>query len=221
MAEACSYMNTPDVTSIWLVGHWSEDIYNPKAEGYNTHAAGGHLSVRRLFQHIANGDLGTDSPCYTAYKAGQLKFLQGHDHWHDCVLNQTITRAGITTTVCAGWQVAGVGKGKGTLDGTHKDVEKQSGGELTTACNECNTNMFSLATIDTRNDVLQMGFLHMVSNMTDMMRRWSSCFKRMGDDFSFHFIKDSCKDAGGLEMVYLWSQPLQPLFNTSEDVVVV
>lgn len=221
LVEACKAMETSDVTSIWLVGHFSEDIYNPKAEGYDKHAAGAHLSTRRLFQHIASGDLGTDSPCYVAYKAGQLKFLQGHDHWHDCVLNQTIMQEGITTTVCAGWQVAGVGKGLGTLDGTHKDVEKQKDGELTTACKECNTRMFSLATIDTRKNMLQMGFLHMVSDMIDLMPKWSSCFAQMGDDFSFGFIQDKCEDDDGPEMVYLWSQPLKQLFNTSKDLVVV
>lgn len=212
LLEACKAMESPDVTSIWLVGHWSEDIYNPKAEGYDAHAAGAHLSTRRLFDHVAAGDLGTDSPCYVAYEAGQLKFLQGHDHWNECVKEQTLTRDGQAVRVCAGWQVAGTGKGKGTLDGTLPEEES------TTHCAECDTGEFSLATLDTRGGLLQLGFLHMVGNMTDLLPRWSDCFAQMGD-FSFDFIAQHCQDGKTPPLLHLWSQPLKPLFGATSIVV--
>jgi len=213
LVEACQAMDSPDVTSIWLVGHWSEDIYNPRVEGYDHHAAGGHLSTRRLFDHVAAGDLGTDSPCYTAYQAGQLKFLHGHDHWNDCVKEQIILQDGANVSVCAGWQVAGTGKGLGTLDGTLPVDED------TTRCAECDTSEFSLATLDTRNGMLQMGFLHMVGNMTDLLPQWSSCFSQMGANFSFDFITQHCQDAAAPVMLHLWSQPLKPLFGGTGVVV--
>merc|ERR1711865_907510 len=104
-------------------------------------------------------------------------------------------------------------------EGTHKDVEKRPDGELTTDCKECDTTTFSLGTIDTRNNKLQMGFLHMVSNMTDLMPKWSTCFAKMGADFSFEFIKENCEDSATPEMVHLWSQPLVQLFKNDEVYV--
>merc|ERR1712023_192057 len=100
-------------------------------EGFDVHAAGGDLSIRRLFDHIAAGELGSDSPCYQAYQVGQLKFLNGHDHWNDCVKDQVLVVDGVNTTVCAGLQVAGMGKGHGTLDGTLPPDQ------TTIACPQC------------------------------------------------------------------------------------
>jgi len=214
LIEACNAMESPDVTSIWLVGHWSEDIYNPKAEGYDKHAAGAPLSTRRLFDHVAAGDLGTDSPCYVAYQVGQLKFLHGHDHWNDCVKEQVVEQDGASVSVCAGWQVSGMGKGLGTLDGT-LPVD-----ELTTDCKECDHGEFSLAALDTRDNILQLGFLHMVGNMTDLLPKWSDCFTAMGNDFSFDFITKQCQDSETPTLLHLWSQPLKPLFTADSSIIV-
>lgn len=215
IAGACKAMERDDVTSIWLVGHWSEDIHNPKSEGYNNHAAGADLSIRRLFDHVASGDLGGNSPCYRAYAVGQLKFLNGHDHWNDCVKEQVVELDGAITTVCAGWQVAGMGKGEGTLDATLPP------NQTTISCPQCDLGEFTLATLDTRQDTLRMGFMHMVTNMTDRTDEWNDCFKQMGSDFSFDFVLSSCQKKSSAPLVHLWSQPLRKLFATPAPALVV